>query len=96
MIYQIQGVHYIREFEKNQIIIFLIRKNQRKKKDFPINRGTSGRLFQFHIASFQNSDFLHTPSRIQLIVIVTRFYPFLYHSVLSRHCEVQFHFVMKL
>jgi len=68
------------------------------------NQGKSGKMrdcleikenqgaFKFLIVSFQSSDFLHAEPCIQLSVIVTKFYPFVYHSVLYSHFEVQFCF----
>ena len=49
----------------------------------------------FPIVSFQSSGFLHTEPCTQLSVIVAKFYPFVYHSALCSHFEVQLWFVMK-
>ena len=60
-----------------------IRENHGKMRDFVENQGS----FKFLIVSIQRSDFLYTHLCIHLSVIVTRFYPFIYHSVLCSHFE---------
>ena len=60
-------------------------------RDFLEKQGT----FKFLIVSFQSSDFLRTQSCIQLSVIVAKFYPFVYQSVLCSHVEAQFRVLMK-
>jgi len=52
--------------------------NQEKKKDFSKNQGN----FKFCIVAVQSNDFLPTQSQIQLSVTITKFYLFIYHSVL--------------
>ena len=79
--------------------------NQGKSGNFIFNEGNKGKMrdfvrdnqgtFKFLIVSFQSSDFLHSQPCIQLSVIVAKFYPFVYHSVLCSHFKAQFRFVMK-
>ena len=67
---------------ENQEILFSIRENQRKKKDFPNLQGKLGKLKSFFV-SFRSGDFLYTLSHIQLSVAMGKCYPFVNHSIQS-------------
>ena len=67
-------------------MLFLVRENQGKIKDFSKNQGS----FKFCIVAFQSNDVLHTQSHIQLDVAITKSYSFAYHSVLCSPYEAQF------